>query len=216
MIKCILTSLLALSCVTASAGVINFDGHDNTIYGDEDPSNGVASLTLDGYVFSNIADHFHLLGDPLNTASNGTSSFYSDRMGTLTMTRDGGGVFGLTSVLGYSSYLADTMTITGYFAAGGSISASFAINTISLSLLEVSGFAGLNRVTFSANPEEPNEPWGFGLDNVTIVDDSAVPVTVPVPEPLTASLFGIALASLGLTRRYSKRATLRKATRLTA
>ena len=198
----LLASVLALSCMTASAGVVKFDGHDNTIFGDEDGSNGIASVSIDGYTFSNAGDHFHLVDmAQFGMPSDGTSSLLSDRSTMLTMTKTDGKSFDLRSLLAYSSY-SSTLWITGYFVDGGSISSSFSVNVDGFSLLALAGFDGLSRVTFVGSPDTPFEPSGFGVENI-VLRDGGTGLPVPVPEPLTGSLVALALAGVGLSRRRS-------------
>lgn len=197
--KYLLAPVLALACLSANATVINFDGHTDTIYGDEDPSNGIASVSLNGFSFSNTGDHFHLVemggfSDP----TNGTSSLLSDHAGPLTMTRDGGGTFSLSSLLGYA-YFSSTLTVTGYFAAGGSINTDLAVNSETLTPFVLSGFTGLNRVVFSGSPETIEAPYGFGLDNLVV---EAGPNEVP--EPFTLGLVGLALGGLAFSRKKAR------------
>jgi hypothetical protein len=187
---------LALACLSANAHVIHFDGHSNTIFGDDDGSNGIASVSLDGYTFSNAADHFHLVDlAQFGAASNGSSSLLSDREGSLTMRKDDGRAFDLISVLGYG-YFSSTLTITGQFADGGTISAVFAVNPDRLSLLDLSGFRRLNSVSFLGAPTTPSAPAGFGIDNLTLADAGR-----DLPEPATFGLIGLGLAAMGWGRR---------------
>ena len=192
----LLGAALSLACLGANAGVISFDGHSNTIFGDDDASNGVATVSLDGFIFSNAADHFHLADlAQFGAATNGTSSLLSDREGILTLARNGGGSFDITSLLGYS-YFSSTLSITGYFAAGGQISVIVAVNPDTLSSIALDGFTGLTSVAFEGSPTTLMAPAGFGIDSV-MVDYAGA----PVPEPFTPALVALALAAVGLGRR---------------
>lgn len=200
--KLILAAALAVACGVSSAAVIDFNGHSNTIFDDEEPGNGLTVLALDGFTFRNEADHFHLVDlAQFGAASNGTSSLLSDRGGALMMDRMDGGLFDVTSLLGYG-YFSSTLTLMGTFFDGSSINATFDVNPDSMTRLDLVGFTDLRSLTFTGAPETPMAPAGFGIDDLVL--NGAGAKVIDIPEPVTFGLLGIGLAALAANRRRAR------------
>lgn len=177
-----------LSC-GAQATVIEFNGHSNSQFGDENVGNGLTVKTENGYAFTSSGDHFHFIdmsgyGGP----SNGTSSLLEDRAYSITMSKVGGGAFSLLSLLDYSAG-AGQLSITGNFIGGGSINSIVGLSSSAFTSETFSAFNNLSSVVFQGIS------GGFGLENITVGEGSTV------PEPTSIALFGLALAGLSIVRK---------------
>lgn len=117
-----------------------------------------------------------------------------------TLSRSDGNSFTLNSLdfHGWNNNAAPTLIVDGILAGGGTVSQSFAINNTSTQPFETgilsSVFTNLSSVIFRS----PTGPVGvFQIDNIDAVEEAILPVT----EPGTLVLFGLALAGVGFVRR---------------
>jgi hypothetical protein len=181
---------------------VTFEGFGaNRIFGNEIVGDGLEVGTSDGFDFTSSGDHFHFGNGLVSVPSNGTSILLEDRNYLITMTKVGGGLFNLLSAdLGEDNGInlsATSIVVTGFFGAGGSITATFTLdgNGSSFQNVAFAGFTNLNRVTFDGigNPNTSELANVFTLDNIN------------VPEPVTATLLPAGLLALRGLRRPKKR-----------
>jgi hypothetical protein len=179
----------------AYAATVTFEGHSNTIFGDESIGNGLAVGSNSGYNFTSSGDHFHFLNSSSypTVPQNGTGILLEDRNYSISMTESGGGSFSLQSMnyAGDSSNVAaaTSLVVTGFFTAGGSTSTTLGLSGSTFLFSSLTGFTGLSSVVFDGT----GGGGGFALDNLTV---SAV------PEPATCVLSSVGLISLfGCARR---------------
>lgn len=191
---------LALALVTATsfAQVVNFEDlavgpGGNSIGGDR---------ISGGFSFNSLTNHTHLANDSFSGNSGSTFLVTDDFNGasTTTMSRVGGGTFGLVSVqLGEwnpDGGLASQITVTGNLFGGGTISTIFTLDGV-LSVggsnnFETFAFGGgwnnLTSVVFDATAGIPENYWA--MDNLVLV-----------PLPATLALLGVGLVGLAAARR---------------
>jgi hypothetical protein len=183
-----------------NASTVTFDGHSNTIFGDENTGNGLEIASSDGYDFYSTGDHFHFInmcgfGGPCNA----TSQLLEDRDYDIVMSKSGGGSFNVSSLqfFGYSGAPGTTITMTGYFTAGGTISTALVAPTDATFYNSgpLAGFTGLYQVTFDATDF-------FGLENIEVSDATAAIPERPELATLATALLGIALIAV-YVRRYA-------------
>ncbi len=142
-------------------------------------SNFVSSATSGGFIFA--ADDVFSIQDNFSDASeNDTLTLFNIGGGTITMTRDGGGVFDLLMAdLGEGTLEAPStsMLITGFFSDGGSISELLDLDGVlpDFEAVTFSGFSSLSSITFEAFGGIDR----FSLDNIV------------VPEPGTLVFLGL-------------------------
>jgi hypothetical protein len=171
-----------------AATVLTFEGHSNTIFGDEVTSNGFQVGSYGGFNFTSSGDHFHFLDSKLYAVpQNGTSILDEDRNYSITMTESSNRSFDLLSInyAGDSSITpaATSLLVTGFFSAGGSTSTTLPISGTGFLSSTLTGFTNLSSVVFDGT----GGGGAFALDNITVS---------VVPEPSTCVLSSICLTSL--------------------
>ncbi|WP_342807101.1 hypothetical protein [Alteromonas sp. M12] len=189
-----LISILVISNV-ANATLINFDDVTAswTAYAN-------SSMYTSGNVTFSHSGSFAALNSSTNDdrlSGNTTTALYSFNNSTITMSSTE--TFNLVGFDGGETWdnlphaWSNSIQVIGYFAAGGSITQVFDLDTIKdeingLQTFTASGFTGLSLLEFSGvcltvcNPE-------FSLDNVSIS-------SVAVSEPATIGLLGIMLLTM--------------------
>jgi len=172
----------------AFAATINIDFNEanldvtESVLGDPDQTH-ITSIRSKGFELEYVPfgnGSFLMSGGPDVAAAWGPD-------GTIEMSALDGRLFDLASV-DLSSWYDTTLTVTGYYAAGGTVTTSF-FNIGSVFLTTVnfdSSWTGLEKVAF----DSAGSP-GI-IDNITV---QAVPI------PAAVWLFGSALAGLGWMRR---------------
>lgn len=189
--KLILAASLALASLAAQATVINFNGYQNTIYGDENVANGLEVVSTQGFQFFSSGDHFHFVDlSSYGGPSNGTSVLMEDRDFTITMKTDNNSKFDFLSMLASGFGSSGTLSITGYNNAG-SVNASLNVNNNGFTSTTLTGFTGLSRVVFSGS-----RSLSFSIDNLEVAASK-----VPEPASLSLLLLGVAGLALGRKRR---------------
>jgi hypothetical protein len=197
-------AVLQSASYTAKGDTITFDSPGST------GAVQLSSTTFQGFTFSSVANFNHVLSGHFSNAvsHNGTSFLVVSPGvdGALVMT-NGGSPFSITSfdadtfthILGVT-----TITVTGTFVGGGTITQVFATDAIGdgpggaadFQTFTLVGFSNLNAIQFSSVT-----PRAFAVDNFCVTSSAA-----PVPEPATMILLGSGLTGLGaLVRRRRSR-----------
>jgi hypothetical protein len=182
--KTILAALLALSCASTFAGVINFDD----LSGDETEAiaNGYQGLN-----WENIAtireDAYPGSGYAAGTVSPANAA-YNMNGGTAAIWR--AGAFDFIGAYFTSAWMEQEIAFEGY--RDGQLLYS----------------TDVSWVLDTAAPLWVQLGWS-GIDTLVIYDSSGTPwamddVTVDLPEPASLALFGVALAGMGMGRRRGK------------
>lgn len=189
--KLILSAFLLLtSVITSNATTITFD-----------------SLEQAGNSYQRMSTYsengFLVTGASLASAQQnnlgwyfGSASLFNDsRDGLTTLTKIGGGTFGLNSIdlapvsTGWGS--GATVSFLGHLDGGGTVTESFTLNnSFSFQTFSFSSFDNLDSVTWT-------QLYPYHQFDNLVLDQSA-----PVPEPGTIALLGLGFAGLAL---YSKR-----------
>jgi len=194
----ITTALATAALFGATVGhatVIDFDAGNPTYFGLtewQEDSMTLASNAADGTLVDNNNLVRANIGAP--GVGNNTQSIFWGANGqadnTLTLTHDLGYGFALESFDASSLYNASgSLTITGYQAAGGTVSQVIAL-TSNLTQINVTGMTGLSTLQFSFDGSSDFAP--YDLDNISL---SLVPV------PAAVWLMGSALSMLIAVRR---------------
>jgi hypothetical protein len=186
-----LAALTAI-CTSAQASVVDFD----TVKSCYD----LVCTNVQGYNFSFSATGWGVSNDNSaffnrNSSSGLLGAGAATRGGTqVTMTRNDGSTFDLGMLDAATGFYLFTGTanlvLTGTLANGGTISETLVISN-KWDSYALSGFQNLTSLLFTAG----NPYAGFGIDNLKIADESAV------PEPGTLPLLGLAAAAATLVRR---------------
>lgn len=176
---------------TARADIITFDtpGSSGAVQ--------LGSTTFQGFTFSSTANFNHVLSGHFSNAvsHNGTSFLVVSpgADGALVMTKGGAGFSvasfdadTFTHILGVT-----TITVTGTFVGGGTITQVLATDAIGdgpggaadFQTFTLVGFTNLSTIQFSSVT-----PRAFAVDNINVNSSTA-----PVPEPATMILLGSGL-----------------------
>lgn len=167
---------------------------------------------LEGLTFSSPAPFACDSGSDFIFASNGTTyigAFADGGSASLTIAAgpavssfDLGG-FDVAELLVFGAS-AQSITIGGEFASGGSTSATLTTDGTNdgaggsaddFQTFTLTGFTGLSSVTFTS-------ALGFGIDNLAGTVEAAPSQPDPVPAPLPLLLFGTGLAAMAALRRH--------------
>jgi len=209
----VLATVAALSLpMAAHASIMDFNGLGGTDIPGNDVHNDAytrshSTLTIDNFKFASAQTYVFAAwnayngGDAGQFSENGTN--YMAFVGPMTMTT-------LTTPFSVRSIdmknwanndSLDTVTLTGYYAAGGSRSVTLALDTRpnfdilignDFTNYRLSGFDNLNKLVIAGN----SNIHLLAIDNIEMAD---------VPEPATLAMFGLGLAALGGLRRRQQR-----------
>jgi hypothetical protein len=199
----VLAFSLLLVSTTAEAAVITFEGHGNTIFGDEFAGNGLEVGSSGGFDFTSSGDHFHFIDSTAfaTLPNSGSGILSEDRNYSITMTAGGALPFSLIGLdfagNNDNGSTATSLMITGFLVGGGTVSTTIAIlSAASFQSVDLAGFGNLTAVVFDGL----GGGGGFALDNVE------VGAAVATPEPAMMLLLGTSLLGAGVRRWRQKRA----------
>jgi hypothetical protein len=191
----------AVATTAAQASVINFNGlaNGNIVY------NNSTAVSTGGMSFKGSSATYFVTstyngGDNSNFSYNGSDFLLS--YSAFTLASAAAAPFSVNSfdlASWYDSTPISTVTLTGTFVGGGSISKVLTLTGSNLSkqtgndftMFNLTGFNNLSSLTFNGNNAY------LALDNLVV--NAAAATTVP--EPSSIALFGLALAAGALVRR---------------
>ncbi len=177
----ICATALALTPAIASATVITFEESPQA-------SGAVPSTQADiisgGYVFDSSTNHTHLVNN-YSGGDSGSTFFSADDFAgsnTVTMSKDGGGIFDLFSLdLGNWFETSSNLLLTGNLSGGGVVSTNIALGAFATFQLN---WSNLSSVVFDSTAGTGDQYWG--VDNINLEGGS-------VPAPASLALVGLGL-----------------------
>ena len=215
---------LALFAGSVNGAMIDFEGFppSNVNQGDY-----YAALNISGFVLTKGNGWLVSINDvATNIPDSGSVAVLVEggNNASFTLAAEFGGMFDLQNFRAsegrniqsgnFADYASSGMTVTGYFAAGGSISTDLDFDLIAgnnsatdFQLFSLLGYSGLSSVEFvgygnAAGPRPYSVGHSFGIDdiNVTLLGASS-----SVPEPSTLPLVSTVLACMCLLLRKNSR-----------
>jgi hypothetical protein len=202
---------LTANAVLACAAVMSTQAHATTVDFEDVPAYSQGGFSSNGFDFTLVGN-----GAAITPTGSYCGPQCPDNMdaASLTMTKAGGGLFGLSSFDGAgafnfgdgSTFIPNQIDVTGVLAGGGTVYQSFLIDKSTgangslnfTSYAFSSGFNNLVSVRFSSSGSDDPDYNGFSVDNI-----NATAVTA-VPEAETYAMLLAGLGMMGVVARRRK------------
>ena len=203
---------LTANALFACGAILSIHAQAVTVDFEDVPAYTDVDFSSNGFDFSLVGDGAAITSTGAfcspQCPDNGTRYFvapFGPETTSLTMTKIGGGLFGLSSFDGAGAFnfgegsnsIPNQIDVTGVLAGGGTVYQSFQIDKSTgsngglnfTSYAFSSGFTNLVSVRFSSSGSEWAEYNGFSVDNVNAIAVSAVP---------EVETYGMLVAGLGV------------------
>lgn len=215
--------MLTANVLVACGAILSIQAHAVTVDFEDVPAYTYQDFSSGGFDFSLVGDGAAVTPTGsycgAQCPDNGTQYFvapYGPESTSLTMTKAGGGLFGLSSFDGAgafnfgegSIFIPNQIDVTGVLAGGGTVHQAFQIDKSTgstgglnfTSYAFSSSFTNLVSVRFSSSGSDLSEFNGFSIDNI-----NATAVTA-VPEPETYAMLLAGLGMMGVVGRRRRKA----------